>query len=253
MDRQGELTAQRVHQAILGNELYLEYMPTIALQDGERCVGCEALVRWRRGQEIVRPDLFVPVVENTPVSGLLTYWVIHKVAEELGDWLRKHRSAHVGINVPPEVLGRGGLEYASRKASLFDIRRQIILEITERGVPDRLGLNELVDLADEEILVAVDDMNTEESNFILLSRLPLPIIKLDKRFVDRLDVEPVRRRLEEISAFIRIGEHYVIAEGVETATQADLLRHAGVQYAQGWLFSKSIRVDEFIAFHAARQ
>src|SRR5579859_5649956 len=137
------ITPGAVHTAILQDELFLEYLPTIALQEGGRCVGCEALVRWRRGDEIVYPADFVPLIEETPVSGTLTYWVFDTVAKELGTWLREHRGAHVAINIPPEVLGRGALEYASRKAHLFEIRKQIILEITERGFPDRLGIEEL--------------------------------------------------------------------------------------------------------------
>lgn len=70
-----DITPSIVHEAILRNELFLEHMPTIALQEGRRCVGCEALVRWRRGQEIIFPTDFVPIVEDTPISGTLTYWV----------------------------------------------------------------------------------------------------------------------------------------------------------------------------------
>lgn len=252
MEGQERITPDAVHEAIVGNELFLEYQPTIALQEDDRCVGCEALARWRRGARVVYPADFIPVVEDTPVSGLLTYWVIDTVAHELGDWLRRHRSAHVGINVPPEILGRGGLEYAARKAALLDVRQQIILEITERGIPDRLGLAELESMADENILIAMDDVNTAASNFIVLSRLPVPVIKLDKDFVERLHDADSRERLGEIAAFVRLGSHYVVAEGVENAEQARLLKEAGVQYAQGWLYSKSLSAEAFMAFHASR-
>ncbi|WP_157971440.1 EAL domain-containing protein [Dyella sp. C9] len=246
-----DITPDAVHEGIARNELFLEYLPTIALQERARCVGCEALVRWRRGAEVIYPADFIPVVEDTPISGLLTYWVIDTVSRELGDWLRIHRSAHVGINVPPEVLGRGGLEYASRKAALIDVQRQIILEITERGVPDRLGLAELKDLVREHRLIAMDDVNLDESNFIVLSRQPVPVIKLDKAFVDSL-TRSGGKRLAEISTFIRVRGHFVVAEGVETQEQEHLLRDAGVQYAQGWLYSKSVPAEDFKAFYASR-
>lgn len=248
-----DISPQRLHEALLANEFFLEYMPTVALQDRMRCVGSEALIRWRRSSEVIYPAAFIAKAENTPVSGLMTYWVIDSVARELGDWLRKYRSAHVGINVPPEVLGRGGLEYASEKARLLDVRKQIVLEITERGIPDQLGLDELENMADENILIAMDDVNVDESNFIVLSRLPVPIIKLDRAFVAQLNPADSSDRLKAVSAFIRLGRHYVIAEGVETPEQARLLREAGVQYAQGWLFSKSMSAANFIAYYAARQ
>ena len=247
------ISPQMLHKALLENAFFLEYMPTVALQNGGRCIGCEALIRWRRGADVVYPADFIPLMENTPVSGLITYWVIDTVASELGDWLRKHRSVHVGINVPPEVLGRGGLEYAARKAQLMDVRKQIVLEITERGIPDQLGLDELEDMADENILIAMDDVNMDESNFIVLSRLPVPIIKLDRDFVAQLTVANGKERLKAIAAFVQLGRHYVIAEGVETDEQAHLLKDAGVQYAQGWLYSKSVPAQAFMAYHAARQ
>jgi sensor c-di-GMP phosphodiesterase-like protein len=247
-----DITPDAVHEGIVRNELFLEYLPTIALQEYGRCVGCEALVRWRRGAEVLYPADFVPTIEDTPVSGLLTYWVIDTVARELGNWLREHRSAHVGINVPPEVLGRGGLEYASRKAALFEVRRQIILEITERGIPDRLGLNELKHLIREHQLIAMDDVNLDDSNFIVLSRQPIPVIKLDKDFVDSL-TRAGGERLEQIAAFIRLPGHYVVAEGVETVEQEHLLRDLGVQYAEGWLYTKAISAERLKAFYASRQ
>ncbi|AIF46940.1 EAL domain-containing protein [Dyella japonica] len=246
-----DITPSAVHEGMNRNELFLEYLPTIALQEHGRCVGCEALVRWRRGSHVLYPGDFVPVVEDTPVSGLLTYWVIDTVASELGDWLRRHRSAHVGINIPPEVLGRGGLEYASRRAALFEVRRQIILEITERGIPDRLGLAELRDLARGHQLIAMDDVDLDESNFIVLSRQPVPVIKLDKAFVASL-TGTGGARLEQVAALIRMPGHYVVAEGVETVAQERLLRDIGVQYAQGWLYSKSVPAEELKAFYAAR-
>ncbi|KRE89005.1 hypothetical protein ASG87_05495 [Frateuria sp. Soil773] len=248
---QNVITPGAVHKAILRKELFLEYQPTVALQEGGRCVGCEALARWRRGTDVVYPMDFVPVVEETPVSGLLTYWVIDTVARDLGDWLRNRADIHVGINVPPEVLGRGGLEYAICRANLADVSRQIILEITERGFPDRLGLDELRGLIREHRLVAMDDVDLDESNFIVLSRQPVPIIKLDREFVGSLTSSD-GKRLDQISTFIRSRGHYVVAEGVETPWQERLLKDAGVQFAQGWLYSKPLAAVDFKAFCASR-
>ena len=98
--------------------------------------------RWPGGDgppDVVQPDEFIPLIEGTPLSGMLTYWVLETVAKELGDWLRAHKEAHIGVNVPPEILGRGGLEYVATKTGLSEIRNQIILEVTERGIPDNLG------------------------------------------------------------------------------------------------------------------
>src|SRR5215212_380086 len=105
------INVDTIHAGLAQGEFFLEYLPTISLADG-RCVGAEALVRWRRPSGVVPPGDFIPLIEGTLVSGLLTYWVFETVGKELGDWLRGHTEAHISINVPPELLGRGGLEYA---------------------------------------------------------------------------------------------------------------------------------------------
>ena len=135
-----------VHDAIFAGELFLEYLPTVRLSDG-CCVGCEALVRWRRGDRVIPPMDFIPIIEDTPVSGLLTYWVIDPMGKEMGQWMRDCTDVNIAVNVPPEVLGRGGIEYAGYKANLLSVRNRVVLEITERGAPDRLGLEELKAIA----------------------------------------------------------------------------------------------------------
>src|SRR5262245_44756409 len=136
------ITLDDISAGLAANEFYLEYMPTLHLGHGG-CIGAEALVRWRRPSGVVMPQEFIPLVENTRLSGLLTYWVVETAAAEVGAWLHTNDDIHLAINVPPEILGRGGLEYAGVKAGLEDVADKIVMEITERGVPDKLGLEAL--------------------------------------------------------------------------------------------------------------
>ena len=151
-----------VHDAIFAGDMFLEYLPTVRLDDG-RCIGCEALVRWRRGEDVIPPMDFIPVIEDTPVSGLLTYWVIDTMGHEMGEWMRRCPEVRVSVNVPPEVLGRGGIEYASYKANLMSVRNRVVLEITERGTPDRLGLEELREIVGSDVMIAMDDVAVDET------------------------------------------------------------------------------------------
>lgn len=243
------INADTVHDAIFAGELFLEYLPTVRLADGQ-CVGCEALVRWRRGDEIIPPMEFIPVIENTPVSGLLTYWVIDTMGCEMGHWMRECTDVHLAVNVPPEVLGRGGIEYAGYKANLLSVRSRVVLEITERGAPDRLGLEELKEIAGSDVMIAMDDVAVDENNLLVLSRVPVDVIKVDRDFVASVgqpEGEPDTLRLE---ALIKIGRHLVVAEGVEHAWQARRLEEIGVQFAQGWLFSKPLGAQAMIDWHA---
>jgi EAL domain-containing protein (putative c-di-GMP-specific phosphodiesterase class I) len=236
------------------NEFYLEYLPTVSLTSGT-CVGAEALVRWRRPSGIVRPDQFIPIMEGTPFSGILTYWVIETVAAELHDWLRTNPQAHVSINVPPEILGRGGLVYAGEKSGLNEFARQVVLEITERGVPDQLGLQAMV--RGHNIMgvrFALDDVTMSGANLALLTRCPYDIIKISREVVQEVCPEqPHPEWLNRLAALLRDSSLEVIAEGVETPYQADALNKAGIRFAQGYFFSQPVLANELITYHARTQ
>ncbi len=239
---------EMVHAGMTNNEFFIEYLPIVSVAQ-ERCVGAEALIRWNRPTGVVLPDDFIHVVENTPLSGLLTYWVIDRVAIELGDWLRGQEGVELHINVPPEILGRGGLEYAAAKSGLSDVRSKIVLEITERGLPDQLGLNALDLAARSGVRIALDDVKIDAASVMVLSRSNVKIIKIDKSVI----LEPgngaaMPRWAEALTVLLKTTDLEVIAEGVETSEQLAVLRAAGVQKVQGHYFSPSLPVDDFLAY-----
>jgi len=230
------------------NEFFLEYLPIVSLEP-ERCVGAEALLRWQRSTGVVFPDDFVRLVENTPLSGLLTYWVIDRVAVEMGDWLRKHDGVEMHINVPPEILGRGGLEYAAQKSGLYDVRHKLVLEITERGVPDQLGLHAIDLAARQGVRVALDDVRIDPASVMVLSRCNAQIIKIDKSvLLDNGEGGAMPRWAEALSVLLKTTDLEVIAEGVETAEQLAMLKTAGVRRVQGHYFSHPLRAAAFLDY-----
>jgi EAL domain-containing protein (putative c-di-GMP-specific phosphodiesterase class I) len=239
-----------VRAGLSQGEFFLEYLPTIALGDG-RCVGAEALCRWRRPYGVVPPGEFIRVIENTPVAGLLTYWVIETVAGELGAWLLAHPEADIGINVPPEILGRGGLEYAASKTLLDGLRGQILLEVTERGLPDRLGVAALEAASRTGVRVALDDVTLSGANLAILSRCPLDAVKLDRSLVTQITPDcPRPGWLAGLSALLHTTPLTIIAEGVETVTQVAALRAAGVSRVQGYYFSPPLKAEDFLAYYS---
>ena len=239
-----------IRSALEAREFFLVYQPILSLGDG-LCFGAEALIRWRRENAVLDASEFIPVSDGTPLSGVLTYWVIDTVAGELGDWLETHRAAHISINVPPEVLGRGGLEYAASKSGLRARAKQLILEVTERGVPDQLGLDALNSVASTGAQVALDDTTLSGANLALLTRCNFDFVKIDKALVAQL--APAKQPapwLDGIAALLRTTSLQIIAEGVETAFQAATLRAAGVQLAQGHYFSGPRSAVDFKRFYA---
>ena len=242
-----------IKAALHNGEFFLEYLPTMSLVDN-RCAGAEALIRWRKGSRIVPPMEFIPAIENTPLSGAITYWVIDTIANELRSWLLEQENIHISINIPPELFGRGGLEYAAQKSHLVDVADKLILEVTERGLLDPLGIAGLDAASNTILLIAMDDLSVNDAKLFVLSRVPADIVKLDKSFADdMLRPDWSTEKIASIAALIRNGNLYVIAEGVETVKQRDILIDAGVQMAQGWYFSRSLPASAFIDYYAAHQ
>ena len=241
------ISADAIHDGLVQGEFFLEYLPTVSLADG-RCTGAEALARWRRSSGVVQPDDFIPIIEGTHLSGMLTYWVFETVAKELGDWLRVHKELDISINVPPEILGRGGLEYAAAKTGLSEIRNQIILEVTERGIPDNLGVAALEAASRSGVRIALDDVTLSGTNLAILSRCTFDMIKTDRSLVDQITPEcPSPAWLSGLSALLHSARVAVIAEGVQTEAQADALRAAGISMAQGFYFSPPISAEQLKA------
>jgi sensor c-di-GMP phosphodiesterase-like protein len=240
-----------VRRALADNEFFLVYQPILRLSDGG-CVGAEALIRWRRGGgAVIGAGDFIPQTENTPLSGTITYWVLETAANELGEWLDRHRDALIGINVPPEILGRGGIEYVAHKSGWRERASQLVLEITERGVPDRLGLDALNQVPSIGARVALDDTTLSGANLALLTRCHFDFIKIDRALVRELGGDAGRPQwLDGLAALLATTSLQVIAEGVEREPQAAALVAAGVQLAQGHLFSSPLPAEGFKRYYA---
>lgn len=248
------INLETIKAGLEAEELFLEYLPTVLLDDG-RCIGAEALVRWKRASGVVPPQEFIPLIEGTPISGLVTYWVIETVAREMLEWLRAHPEAQLSINVPPEILGRGGMEYAAKKAGLFDHISQLIVEITERGVPDLMGVEAINNSWGMGLRVALDDVSfASGANLAVLARSNFSILKLDRSLIAQITPDcPMPEWLRGVSALRQTSKLVVIAEGVETEQQFETLRSAGIQAAQGFYFSPPITAGAFIAYHSGQQ
>lgn len=243
----------RIRDAVRNGEFFLEYQPIVDLRSG-RCAGAESTVRWRDGDRVVPPLEFAQDVEHTPVSGLLTYWVIEQVARDLGNWLKSQRNdVHIGINVPPELLGRGGIEYAAAKAGLTKLAHKFVLEVSERGLIDRLGVDALNARGGDTALIALDDVRLSEVHALMLSRVRVDMIKLDKSVTITLgDPGCDRETVETLKALASLPGLTLIGEGVEREKQAERLSAVGVGYGQGDFFSPPISAQEFIFFFDAR-
>ncbi|HKQ30807.1 MAG TPA: EAL domain-containing protein [Burkholderiales bacterium] len=244
---------EAIRSGLSNQEFFLEYLPTVSLKDG-RCVGCEALIRWRHNGRVIPPLEFIPIIENTALSGPITYWVIDNVAQQLGSWLREHRDVHISVNIPPGILGHTGLSAAIANSNLIDTIDQLIVEITERGMPDKVDVIPSNRGTKRRARVALDDAIMTETSLVTLSQSRVDIVKIDKPFIDRIlrDDCPTGQ-IATLEKLLRGKKHVTIAEGVETAAQAEHLKRLGVDMAQGWYFSSPLSAQDFKKYFDAHR
>ena len=238
--------------AIHNREFAVHYQPIVDLQT-QACIGAEALLRWQRPDGTwIRPDLFVPVAEDTGMIRDLTEQVIDMVGRDLGALLSQDRFLHVAINLPADLFESDAILHSlSRMTDRHGIApSQIWLEATERSFMDYAAVNDTVSKAHAlGYRVAMDDFGTGYSSLGHLQRIAFDALKIDKSFVDTIGIVSAKSSvIDHIIELAKALEVQAIAEGVEQQAQADYLRAKGVQFAQGWLFSRPLPPGEFLAF-----
>jgi sensor c-di-GMP phosphodiesterase-like protein len=224
------------------DEFVLLYQPLIDLRSGA-CVGAEALLRWRRATgELIGPDLFIPVAEQSGLITRVTAHVLELIERDAGGYLARHPEFHIGINLAPADLRSHAIvglidtflaRTGARPANL-------IVEITERGFLDLDSARTVIAaLRGRGIEVAIDDFGTGYSSLSYLETLDLDFLKIDRSFIEAIGTDaPTSQVVGHIMAMARTLDLRMIAEGVESDAQAAFLRTHDVQYAQGWLFGK---------------
>lgn len=237
-------------RALKRGELFLAYQPLVDLDSG-RWVGAEALLRWRREDgTMVSPDVFIPMAERNHLIGQVTARVIQLFIRDLRDMLRQRPDFHVSLNFSSTDLANTDLVEALHSAIVVAGLRpsNIQVEATERGLLDTVQTRGVLQyLRTQGIRIAIDDFGTGYSSLSYLNTLDVDCLKIDKSFVETIGTDAATSQV--VAHVIEIAKSLkltMIAEGVETAAQADYLRARGVQYAQGWLFAKPLPAADLI-------
>jgi sensor c-di-GMP phosphodiesterase-like protein len=243
--------------AVWRKEFTIHYQPLIDIRNGA-CVGAEALIRWRRRDgSFVSPDTFIPLAEQSSLIFSITDQVIASVVREMAPTLSAERSLHISINLSASDVSTGRvLDVLERELSGTGIRsEQIWLEATERGFVKIDDARDVILRAHQHgYSIVMDDFGTGYSSLQYLESLPLDALKIDKSFVNTIGKAMAKSSVTpHIIEMARTLNLACIAEGVETDQQLKYLAEQGVQFAQGWLFSKPLPAAEFLAFFARRK
>ncbi len=241
--------SSELQNALRRGELQVLYQPIIEL-DSRRCVGAEALVRWRRPDgSLTSPDLFIPLAENTGQIRQITDFVLQRVLEQLGQLLRSHRNLYISVNLAAcDVMVPRIGRVAARLLALHRVAAsQIAFEVTERGLIDVVvARDNLQALRAVGHQVLIDDFGTGYCSLAYLQTLPVDCLKIDKAFIDALGHDAASSGVAPHIIRMAHDLHLrVIAEGIECEAQAVLLNSEGVNYGQGWLFAHPLNARQF--------
>lgn len=240
-----------LRKAIDRKELVNYYQPKVDLATG-KIVGAEALMRWLHpGRGLVSPAQFIPVLES---SGLILEAGRQALARAIADWCKWRE---LGLNAPRIAVNATVLQLTS-KNFIQDIEAAfaatggepaaLSIELTESSLMNETQkVSEMLQaLRKLGIPIAIDDFGTGYSSLAYLVTLPIDELKIDRAFVIRMTTEPAYLGL--VNTVISLAHSLnlkVVAEGVETQEQANLLRLLKCEQAQGYLYSKPVPVEDF--------
>ena len=243
--------------AIEQGQLQLHYQPKVDGRTGETH-GVEALLRWIHPEHgFVSPVVFIPIAERFGLIGKLGNWVIDEACRQVEAWAAEGVRMNVAINLSVHQLRESDLVARIEQALLrhnIDAD-QLLCEITESvAMGDVKATQEAFSgLAHIGVLLSIDDFGTGYSSLSYLRRLPARQLKIDRSFVMDLETSSDARAI--VSAVVHLAHDLglgVVAEGVETVGQRDVLTGLDCDELQGYLFAKPMRAHEVLPWMAAR-
>lgn len=235
------------------NELELHYQPQLDIADS-RLIGFEALVRWRRNGQLISPADFIPLAESSGLIIPIGNWIFDEACRKAKLWNEgREEKLVVAINISPRQFSHPGfMQMVMNSVGKIGIDPRLIeLEITE-GVmmqePERTALV-LKQLRSLGFKLSIDDFGTGYSSLAYLQRFSITKLKIDQSFIRKLTEGSGDAAI--VQAVITLGHNlgiHVIAEGVETEAQLELLSAWRCDEVQGYLYSKPLQVEDATNF-----
>jgi len=241
-----------VRQALKGEQFFVHYQPIVSLATGQ-IEGLEALCRWKHPrEEFVGPDVFIPILESLGLIGHLGEYVLNIAGRQIMAWNRRlprHRPLTVTVNASTrEFVQPLFREKVLQRITEVGVEpRMIRLEVTESTLMENpTAARECIsELRAGGVGVGLDDFGTGYSSLSYLHRLPLDLLKIDKSFVHSMqsgnESYEIVRNIISLAHGLNLD---IIAEGVETIDQHQMLSQLGCTHAQGYLYSKPRTAEE---------
>jgi diguanylate cyclase (GGDEF)-like protein len=241
-----------LRKAVDNQDFVLYYQPIVSLSTG-RIEMVEALIRWRHPERgIVPPADFVGVAEETGLIIPMGRWALQDACRQVQQWQDQLGwEKPLGLSVNLSVRQFGQVDLVRMVASTLEETGlppgTLHLEITESAIISQShpAVSIIHDLRALGVAIHLDDFGTGYSSLSYLHRIPLDAIKIDRAFTSAIDSENLSREVvRAILGLVRVVGVEAIAEGVNSESQVEVLRELGCEYAQGYLFSRPLPVDE---------
>ena len=243
-----------LRHAIANEEFSLHYQPIINLKD-DQTSGVEALIRWQHPVKGFIPPLeFISISEKNGYIKEISEWVFKEVANQYEAWNIEGKQFRISINISPIMLMYDKfIPYMNEWIQTYHLdSSQITLEITESAIIEDIqkSVHVLKQLKKLGFIIALDDFGTGYSSLTYLQKLPIDIIKIDRSFIS--NIKPNTEEFHVLRYMIELAHHLnllVVAEGIETIEQANMVKKYDVDLAQGYYFCRpmpQLRVIEYL-------
>lgn len=240
-----------LRKALQKNEFYLCYQPLIDLTTG-KMFGSEALIRWNHPKlGLVSPGEFIPLAEETGLIEEIGSWVLKTACIQNKKWQEMgQKDLSISVNVSANQFQQPGfvreVQLALKESGLSS--KYLTLELTESTMLRNIdySINVMKALQQLGVKVSIDDFGTGYSSLSYLKNLPINTLKIDRSFINNLKLET--SDIAIVNAIITMGHGLsvkVVAEGVETKEQIELLKKLKCHYAQGFYIHKPLVIEDF--------
>ncbi|MEH8017451.1 EAL domain-containing protein [Rheinheimera muenzenbergensis] len=236
----------RVRNGLKKGYFSVVFQPIINLRQNT-LTGCEVLARYQDPLGSLSPLQFIPLLSQLGLSGRFTCFIAKQALSQLNTLPELPESFHLSLNVYPQDIASGQILELLQLPEVQQRRVSLVLEITEQQELSykRATLN-LAQLKAAGLQLSIDDFGTGYSNLTSLRSLNADYLKIDKSFIQDMEADSIKSTLiPKIRDIAHLLQFNIVAEGIENAAQAELLRSLGIDLGQGWHFAKAMPIAEF--------
>lgn len=240
-------------ESILKHELFVMYQPKIDIVNN-KISGVEALVRWKRnGNEFIPPNIFIPIAEEIGFINKISKFVFDCATTQMEIWKSKGMNIKCAVNASVSELNDDSFtSWAGETIDAKNIdRSDFEIEITERAIAynDHRLIEKINYLKESGYKISIDDFGTGYNSLMSVSEIPFDKLKIDKYFIDRIHKIEVAELVKLFIEYAHTLGKVVIAEGVETEEQINILKRLKCDEVQGYYYSRPLLPEELEEFY----